>query len=58
MRGTAQDAVRQLRDMGAWHAANAGVQHIPAADREAWNQSSEVLRVLADRAEGILKYAA
>lgn len=55
MRGSAQDAIRQLADIAAYHAANATTPHIPPADREAWGQSGEALKALADRAEARLK---
>jgi hypothetical protein len=54
MRGTAQDAVRQLRAFAADHAAKADTPYIADADREGWRQSAEVLRALADAAQGRL----
>jgi hypothetical protein len=54
MRGTAQDAVRQLRAFADDHSARANTPYIPAADREAWGQSAEALRALADEAQGRL----
>jgi hypothetical protein len=54
MRGTAQDAVRQLRTFADHHAAKAGVPYIPPADREAWGQSAEALKTLADKAQALL----
>ena len=54
MRGMAEDAIRQLRDIAAYHAAKAGLSHIPPADREAWGQSAEALKSLAERAQARL----
>jgi hypothetical protein len=53
-RGHAGDAVRQLRAVADDHAAKAGVPYIPPADREAWGQSAEALKALADKAQALL----